>query len=272
MLTLDDLTKFTKDLSRFITFNTENLYEHTITLRGTSSMDKIIIQILDNNAFDLTVSQIEKYIKDDWSFTSEQAAGNMYGYPIIGYTGNNTAALGIAGSIYYATDNARFEVLKMVPGANTVARVFGPFSIYLQKTKVKALNNVNKPSYKTVSTKLSLGGTAEDSANVNWTCYKYPLGDGKFKYEWVGNYSQTKNVAVTSAYGQGFMSAKFSIVLPDSKMSGKCMLYAGQSGSTCWVAPSVGGSNLDFYLIRNTSNTRNDTVEINITCSYVANS
>lgn len=264
-----------KKLAEKITFNTENLYLHIITLRGATANDKFIIQIFDNNAFDLTLSQVEKFIKDKWSFaTSASASGNMYGYPVVGHTAgvNTVSEIGVAVGIYYANDTNRFEVIRLKDGAYASAVALTSLSLTQQKTITLALNNVNKPSYKTVNTKLSLGGTEEGSANVNWTCYKYPLGDGKFKYEWVGRYSQTKEIAVTSGYGSLFMSPKITIALPDSNMVGKCMLYAGQNGSTCWVAPSIGGSSLDFYLLRATSTTRNDTLEINITCSYVANS
>ena len=68
----------------------------------------------------------------------------------------------------------------------------------------------------------------------------------------------SKEISVTSDYGSLFMSPKISIALPNNNMVGKCILYAGQNGSTCWAAPS-----LDFYLLRATSNTRNDTLEIN---------
>ena len=263
-----------KKLAEKITFNTENLYLHVITLRGLTANDKFIIQIFDNNAFDLTLSQVEKFIKDKWSFaTSASASGNMYGYPVVGHIAgvNTVSEIGVAGGIYYANDNSRFEIIRLRDGAYASAVALTSFTITQQKTITLALNNVNKPSYRTVNTKLSLGGTEEGSANVNWTCYKYPLGDGKFKYEWVGRYKQSKSIAVTTGYGNLFMSPKISIALPDSNMAGKCIVYAGQEASTCWIAPSVGGSALDFYLLRATSNTISNNLEINITCSYVAN-
>ena len=272
-MTVENFKQVMKELSNKITFNTENLYLHYINCRGGHYTTKINIEIIDNNAFDYTDEQVRKYIKDNFTLTQANFQGNGNGMPCCGFAANNVEAnIRNIFSIAYLSDQSAFAVAREIDGQLPSVYVLPELTINAQKTITLALNNVNKPSYKTVSTKLSLGGTAESSANVNWTCYKYPLGDGKFKYEWVGRYSQTKNVAVTSAYGQGFMSSKFSIALPDSNMAGKCIIYAGQSGSTCWVAPSIGGSSLDFYLIRNTSNTRDDTVEINISCSYVLNS
>lgn len=271
-MTVETLKQFTQELAKKVTFNTENLYLHYINCRGGHYTTKINIWIIDNNAFDYTDAQVQKYIKDNFTLTQSNFQGNSNGLPCCGFAANNVEVqIKNIFTIAWLSDKNAFGVLLEVDGALPTVYILPELTINNQKTITLALNNVNKPSYKTVSTKLSLGGTAESAANVKWTCYKYPLGDGKFKYEWVGNYNQTKEVAVTSGYGSGFMSPKFSIALPDSNMVGKCILYAGQSGSTCWVAPSVGGSSLDFYLLRNTSNTRNDTLEINITCSYVGN-
>ena len=266
-MTVETLKQYTQELAKKITFNTENLYIHTISL-NVDSGKRIVFDIINNNGFDMTWAEVKKYIQDNYSASSADVITYARFMPCVGVSGNYTA-IGFA----WAINRGGWVICYPVSSGIDWSGVNDGSNIYIlsQKTRTLALNNVNKPSYKTVSTVLSLGGTAEASANVNWTCYKYPLDDGKFKYEWVGNYSQSKSIAVTSGYGSLFMSPKISIILPDSNMVGKCVLYAGHSGSTCWVAPSVGGSSLDFYLLRATSTTRNDTLEINITCSYVGN-
>lgn len=272
-MTVENLQQYTQELAKKITFNTENLYLHYINCRGGNYTSKMNIMIINNNNFDLTDAQVQKYIKDNFTLTQSNFQGNGNGMPCCGFAANNVEAqIKNIFSLAYLSDQSKFAVLQEVDGSLPVVYLLPELTINAQKTITLALNNVNKPSYKTVNTKLSLGGAEESSANVNWTCYKYPLGDGKFKYEWVGRYSQTKTVAVTRTYGQCFYSDKFSIALPDSNMAGKCIIYGGQSGSTCWIAPSLGGSSLDFYIMRATSSTINNTLELNITCSYVANS
>lgn len=282
-MTVETLKQFTQELAKKVTFNTENLYQHNIMIRFNDGNRKACVSIINNDAIDYTnaVSRFTEYMKKTHSTDNAGATGNLKNLLLCdGYYRNASGVWYQPKFLYYSTDDNAVRVLGLKnttsstyvnPNGLEVLSEYGTTFTVNDYVTTVALNNVNKPSYKTVSTKLSLGGTAESAANVKWTCYKYPLGDGKFKYEWVGNYNQTKEVAVTSGYGSGFMSPKFSIALPDSNMVGKCILYAGQSGSTCWVAPSVGGSSLDFYLLRNTSNTRNDTLEINITCSYVGN-
>lgn len=272
-MTVENLQQFTKELAKKITFNTENLYLHYINCRGGHYTSKINIAIIDNNAFDYTDAQVQKYIKDNFTLTQSNFQGNGNGMPCCGFAAANVEAnIKNVFAIAYLSDQSKFAVLREVDGSLPSVYLLPELTINAQKTITLALNNVNKPSYRTVSTKLSLGGTEEASANVNWTCYKYPLGDGKFKYEWVGNYSQTKSVAITTGYGQLFLSPKFSIALPDSNMVGKCIITGSQQSSTQWLVPSLGGSSLDFYMLRATNATINNTLQLNITCSYVANS
>lgn len=267
-MSIGQLEQVIKELQKKITFNTENLYVHTISL-NVGSGRRIVFDIINNYGFDMTWAEVKKYIQDNYSASSADVITYARFMPCVGVSGNYTA-IGFA----WATNRGGWVICYPISSGIDWSGVSDDSNIYIlsQKTRLLALNNVNKPSYKTVNTKLSLGGTEEGSANVNWTCYKYPLGDGKFKYEWVGRYKQSKSIAVTTGYGNMFMSPKISIALPDSNMAGKCILYAGQEASTCWVAPSVGGSALDFYLLRATSNTISNNLEINITCSYVANS
>lgn len=283
MLTLKDLQQYTTELSKKITFNTENLYQHNIMVRFNDGNRKACAIIINSDNMDYTSSRSRfvEYMKKVHSSDNGNATGNLKNLlPCDGYYKNASGNWYYPKFLYYSTDDNALRVLGLP--ANTLSYAANPnglavlseygttFTVNDYVTTI-ALNNVNKPSYKTVSTKLSLGGTAETSANVNWTCYKYPLGDGKFKYEWVGNYRQTKSVAITTIYGSLFMSAKFSIALPDSNMVGKCIVTGSQLSSTEWIVPSIGGTSLDFYMLSATSATINNTLELNITCSYVGN-
>ena len=279
-MTVENFKQFTKKLEKKITFNTENLYEHRISLDWGTFNKQIKFNIYNNYAFPMNSTQVKDYLHNYAKPSSASDWNNKKGLiPCSGFytnaSGTTMRALYIGE--YYNTTNISIMcesvALPKTSESNPISSYSPDGNIYVSDYVVCiALNNVNKPSYKTVNTVLSLGGASESSANVNWTCYKYPLGDGKFKYEWVGRYSQNKTVEVTTSYGSGFMSKKFAITLPDNNMVGKCIVYAGQSGSTCWVSPSMGGSSLDFYILRFTSTTVNNTLEINVYCSYVANS
>lgn len=278
MLTLKDLQQYTTELSKKITFNTENLYQHNIMVRFNDGNRKACTVIInnDNMNYSSSTSRFVEYMKKVHSATNDEVTGNIKNtLPCDGYYKNASGLWYVPKFLFYSTTDNAIRCLGMRSTADSAPNnvvVLGDhgnsFSVH-DNVYTIALNNVNKPSYKTVSTKLSLGGTAETSANVNWTCYKYPLGDGKFKYEWVGNYRQTKSVAITTNYGSLFMSAKFSIALPDANMVGKCIVTGSQLSSTEWIVPSIGGTSLDFYMLRATSATINNLLELNITCSYV---
>jgi len=270
MLTVKDLQQYTQELSKKITFNTENLYIHYINCRGGHYTTKINIVIVDNNAFDLTQTQLHNFIKTNFTLTQSNFQGNGNGLSCTGFAANNVEAnIKNIFAIAWLSDQNAFAVLKDTDGALPDVYVLPELTINNQKTITLALNNVLRPSMKEYDTKLSLGGTQESSANIHWVCLKTPMPNGKFLYKWTGHYLQTKSVAITTGYGSNFMSGKFALEVPDTRIITKAIISARQSSSTAWIAGSYGGSSLDFYMLRATSATINNSLEINIQAEYI---
>lgn len=265
MITLNDLKKYTEELSKKITFNTENLYIHTISLNADSGK-RIVFDIINENANDMTLAEVKKYIKDNYSASSADVLTYARFMPCVGVA-SSYPAVGFA----WATNRGGWVIVYPVSGGLDWSGVNDGANIFIlaQKTRTLALNNVLKPSMREYDTKLSLAGTAEAGANVHWTLLKTPVSTNKFLYKWTGHYLQTKNIAITNTYGSVFMSGKIAIEVPDSKILNKAIISARQSGSTSWVAGSYGGSTLDFYLLRATSATITNSFEINIQAEYI---
>lgn len=265
MITLNDLKEYTKELSNKITFNTENLYIHTISL-NVDSGKRIVFDIINENANDMTWAEVKKYIQDNYSASSADVLTYARFMPCVGVASNYTA-VGFA----WATNRGGWVIVYPVSGGLDWSGVNDGSNIFIlaQKTRTLALNNVLRPSMREYDTRLSLAGTQEASANIHWTLLKTPMPNGKFLYKWTGHYLQTKSVAITTGYGSNFMSGKFALEVPDSKILNKAIIFARQAASTAWISGSYGGTTLDFYMLRATSATINNTLEINIQAEYI---
>lgn len=269
MITMNDLKKYTEELSKKITFNTENVYEHTLSLRGGSAYNKFVATIYTNSAIPMISSDIQKYVRDNASSAgSSNPANNAYIIPCNGMVGSSSTNCVAAIGMYYNTTSSKYCVAQQTVAGLTE---YALTDLTVQKDVVRtiALNNVLRPSMKEYDTRLSLAGTQESSANIHWTLLKTPMPNGKFLYKWTGHYSQTKSVAITTGYGSNFMSGKFALAVPNSKIITNAIISARQSGSTAWIAGSYGGTTLDFYILRSTSATVNNTLEINIQAEYI---
>lgn len=89
-MTVETLKQFVKELSKKITFNTENLYIHTISL-NVDSGKRIVFDIINDNAFDMTWAEVKKYIQDNYSTTSADAITYAKFMPCVGVAGSYTA-------------------------------------------------------------------------------------------------------------------------------------------------------------------------------------
>jgi len=178
----------------FSSNDTNNLYLHIITFRGGYYTDKLTVNILDDNAHDLTLAQIQNYIKTNYSFTKSDGAGNNYGLIGTGISGSNTESnISAVLSVFWATDISKFVFVKYKQGAMPEAIELNELTILRQKTILVALNNVNKGSVKTYTSSVTEGSTSVGT--MNWTCVKTPVSSTQYKYSWNG-------YLLSSAYSQ----------------------------------------------------------------------
>jgi len=280
-MTVENLKQFTKELEKKITFNTENLYIHYIYCKGGHYTSKLNFWIINNNAFDMSIADIQKYIKDNFTFpNSSQVSGNAYGMPCSGFVANNIESqIKPVSVIGWSTADNKFVCLQDTTGAMPTAYLLPELTLQGQKTITLALNNANKPSYKTYTTNLTYTGSK--IGDIKWTCYKYPLGDGKFKYEWSASGSGSANItwakwssSVSWSYYVGLVTANLPTDYEGyTNIKNNLICNMHLEGIYTNQMLSLNATNVQCYFERpDSGSNRTKTIRFTAQADYIANS
>ena len=276
MLTVKDLQQYTTELSKKITFNTENLYQHNFMIRFNDGNRKASGIIINNDSisYTSTTNRFVEYMKNTFSSDNSNATGNLKNLLMVdGYYRNASNVWYIPKFLYYSTDAGTIRVLGLRnldtvnPNALEILADFGTTFTVSDNVTTIALNNVNKPSIYETTTAVAYNGT--NIGTCYWTLLKYPVSATKFKYEWIGHANCTSvSIPVTTSQGTGgmFRSGSYTAVTRPSMMTDKQF----KDLSSSHYAPSSaffsyqGGHALNMYYMKPASGTINGDLNINL--------
>lgn len=286
-MTVETLKQFTKELAKKITFNTENLYQHNLTLRLNDAYRKVSVNIIttDNINYTNAVSRFTEYLKKFHSATNSEATGNIQNCLLCdGYYRDNNNYWYLPKFLYYSTTDNTLRVLGLrdntdtAPNNFTILNEFGSsYTIITDTVTTIALNNVNKGSFQEFTTNLSYNGTK--IADIKWTMAKYPTGDGKFHYKWFASGSGSVSVAwelwsssVTWSYVTKLVSASFPTGY-GSLIQDNIVYDLDITNVSCSCCKNTTATNANCYFERpNTYETATRTIKFKAQADYIANS
>ena len=280
-MTVETLKQYTQELAKKITFNTENLYQHNLTLRLNDAYRKVAVNIIttDNINYTNAVSRFTEYLKKFHSASNSEATGNIQNCLLCdGYYRDNNNYWYYPKFLYYSTTDNTLRVLGLrdntetAPNNFTILSEFGSsYTIITDNVTTIALNNVNKPSVYTVNTNISYNGST--IGTLNWTLLKYPVDATKYKYEWIGKATcSSVNIPITGISGNLYESTAPIIIGQPSMMTNfqKNQLRIGMYSQSSWgfmVYPI--GNPLYSYLLASGQKTVNGALDITIYGSTV---
>lgn len=273
-MSVENFKQFTKELQKKITFNTENLYEHRISLDWGTFNKQIKFNIYNNYAFPMSSTQVKDYLHNYAKPSSASDWNNKKGLiPCSGFYTNasGTTMRALYVGEYYNTTNVSVMcesvALPKTSESNPVSSYSPDENIYVSDYVVCiALNNVNKPSMTEYTTQVNYNGS--NIGSCKWTLLKYPVSATKFKYEWIGKATCSNvSIAVTSGIGSLYQSeGTININQPSAMTNGqnsslRTDMYS-QANWEFFLYPI--GSPLMIRIMRPTTATVNGALDISI--------
>lgn len=285
-MNVEVLKQYTKELSKKITFNTENLYQHNLTLRLNDAYRKVAVNIITTDSINYTnaVNRFTEYLKKFHSTTDSNATGNIQNCLLCdGYYRDNNNYYYEPKFIYYSTTANTLRVLGLRSNAGVnpndfvILSEFGSsYTIITDTVTTIAMNNVLRPSIQEYTTNLNYNGSK--IADIKWTLLKTPMPNNKFLYKWIAVGSGNVSVAwelwsssVTWSYVTKMVSAAFPSGY-GSKIQDNIVYDLDITNVSCSCCKNTTSSNVNCYFERpNTYETATRTIKFKAQAEYIDN-